>query len=258
MGKKYDEYAEIIKQEKIAEQIYSMWIRSAKIANATEAGQFLGVYVKDTGKCLPRPISICEVDKEKEGVRIVYRVTGEETGTKQLSAMQAGEEIHILGPLGNGFPILEHEKAFLIGGGIGIPPMLELAKRLPGENQMILGFQDEVFLAEECAQYGQVYVATQSGRKGVQGTVLDAIREHALEAEVIYACGPTAMLRAIKKYAVANNITCYISLEERMACGIGACLACVCRSGRKDAYTNVRNKRVCKEGPVFLATEVEL
>ena len=258
MGKKYDECAEIVKQEKIAEQIYSMWIRSAKIANETKAGQFLSVYTKDTGKCLPRPISICEVDKEKESVRIVYRVTGEDTGTKQLSAMQAGEELHILGPLGNGFPILENKKAFLIGGGIGIPPMLELAKQLHGENQMILGFRDEVFLAEECSQYGKVYIATQGGSEGVQGTVLDAIREHALEAQVIYACGPTPMLRAIKQYAADNGIKCYLSLEERMACGIGACLACVCQSVKKDAHTNVRNKRVCKEGPVFLATEVEL
>ena len=258
MGKKYDEWAKIIKQEKIAEEVYSMWIHSASIANVTKAGQFLSVYTKDTGKCLPRPISICEVDMRRESVRIVYRVTGEDTGTKQFSSMQAGDKIHILGPLGNGFPILSNKRAFLIGGGIGIPPMLELSKQLDGENQIILGFRDEVFLADECNQYGKVYIATQDGNQGVKGTVLDAIRENSLEAEVIYACGPTPMLRAIKEYASNNNIECYISLEEKMACGIGACLACVCQSKEKDAHTNVHNKRVCKEGPVFLATEVEL
>lgn len=258
MSKKYDEMAEVLSQESIAKDIYSMWIKTTSIASVTQAGQFISVYTKDTGKCLPRPISICEVDIQNKCVRIVYRVTGEHTGTKQFSQMQAGEKIHILGPLGNGFSLLQNKKAFLIGGGIGVPPMLELAKHLNGKNQFVLGFRDEAFLAEECSQYGKVYIATEDGSQGTKGTVLTAIQENKLEADVIYACGPTPMLRAIQKYAVANQIECYLSLEEKMACGIGACLACVCKSKEKDAHTNVHNKRVCKEGPVFLATEVEL
>ena len=169
----------------------------------------------------------------------------------------SGDEIEILGPLGNGFPLKE-KKAFLIGGGIGIPPMLELAKQLDAEKQIVVGYRDELFLTEELSENGEVYVATEDGSAGTKGNVLDAIRENGLTADIIYACGPTPMLRALKTYAEENNIECYISMEERMACGIGACLACVCKSKEKDHHTNVHNKRICKDGPVFLATEVDL
>ena len=162
-----------------------------------------------------------------------------------------------MGPLGNGFPKKE-KKAFLIGGGIGIPPMLELAKELDCEKQMVLGYRDELFLNDEFKPYGTVTIATEDGSAGTKGNVLDAIRKNGLTADIIYACGPTPMLRAIKQYAAEHDIECYISMEERMACGIGACLACVCQSKDKDAHSNVNNKRICKEGPVFLAEEVEI
>ena len=116
----------------------------------------------------------------------------------------------------------------------------------------------EYFLKEEFEQAGELYISTEDGSVGTKGNVMDAIRENALEADMIYACGPTPMLRAIKQYAEENGIECYISLEERMACGIGACLACVCKSREKDAHSNVNNKRICKDGPVFLSTEVEI
>ena len=145
-----------------------------------------------------------------------------------------------------------------MGGGIGIPPMLETAKQLDAEKIMVLGYRDELFLNKEFEAYGDVYVATEDGSAGTKGNVMDAIRENGLKADMIYACGPTPMLRAIKQYAEEQGIECYISLEERMACGIGACLACVCRSKEKDAHSNVNNKRICKDGPVFLATEVEI
>ena len=163
-----------------------------------------------------------------------------------------------MGPLGNGFP-LKGKKAFLIGGGIGIPPILELAKQLNCEKQIVLGYRNsDMFLLDEFKKQGEVYIATEDGSVGTKGNVLDAIRENALDAEVIYACGPTPMLRALKNYAAENNIECWISMEEKMACGIGACLACVCKSKEVDGHTNVHNKRVCKDGPVFLAEEVEL
>ena len=163
-----------------------------------------------------------------------------------------------MGPLGNGFP-LKGKKAFLIGGGIGIPPILELAKQLNCEKQIVLGYRNsDMFLLDEFKKQGEVYIATEDGSVGTKGNVLDAIRENALDAEVIYACGPTPMLRALKNYAAENNIECWICMEEKMACGIGACLACVCKSKEVDGHTNVHNKRVCKEGPVFLAEEVEL
>ena len=114
------------------------------------------------------------------------------------------------------------------------------------------------FYIVEFEQNGELYISTEDGSVGTTGNVMDAIRENALEADMIYACGPTPMLRAIKQYAEENGIECYISLEERMACGIGACLACVCKSKEKDAHSNVNNKRICKDGPVFLSTEVEI
>ena len=137
---------------------------------------------------------------------------------------------------------------------------LELAKQMKCEKkQIIAGYRDcHTFLREEFEAAGTLYIATEDGSVGTKGNVMDAIRENALEADVIYACGPTPMLRAIKKYAEENGIECYISLEERMACGIGACLACVCKSREKDAHSNVNNKRICKDGPVFLSTEVEI
>ena len=254
MAEKFDEMAVIIRQEKIGTGIYSMWIRTEQVAEHAKAGQFVSVYCNDGSRLLPRPISICEINKEEKTLRLVYRVAGK--GTGEFSAMKAGETLHIVGPLGNGFPKKE-KKAFLIGGGIGIPPMLQLAKELDCEKQIVLGYRDELFLLDEFQKQGEVYLATEDGSAGTKGNVLDAIRANALTADMIYACGPTPMLRALKTYAAENGIECWISMEERMACGIGACLACVCKSKEKDAHSNVNNKRICKEGPVFLAEEVE-
>ena len=247
--------AKVVSQEALAADIYSMWIEAPEIAAAAKPGQFFSVYTKDAGRLLPRPISICETDKGRGRLRIVYRVAG--AGTAEFSGYRAGDDIAVMGPLGNGFP-LKSKKAFLIGGGIGIPPMLELSKNLECEKQIVLGYRDELFLNREFEPFGRVYVATEDGSAGTKGNVLDAIRENGLTADVIYACGPTPMLRALKAYAQERKIECWISLEERMACGIGACLACVCRSTDVDEHSHVHNKRICKDGPVFSAQEVEL
>ena len=251
---KFEETAISIRQEEIADDIYSMWLRTDEIAAHAKAGQFVSVYCNEGSRLLPRPISICEIDKKDGAIRLVYRVAGK--GTEEFSHMRTGMQLKVVGPLGNGFP-LKHQKAFLIGGGIGIPPMLELAKTLDCEKNIVLGFRDELFLLEDFQGKGQIYIATEDGSAGTEGNVLDAIRENGLTADIIYACGPTPMLRALKEYAAKNQMECWISMEERMACGIGACLACVCKSKEKDAHTNVKNKRICKEGPVFRAEEVE-
>ena len=245
MTTKKKEQAKVVSQEQLADGIFSMWIQT-EAAGSARPGQFISMYTNDGSKLLPRPISICEIDKEGGKLRVVYRVTGEKTGTEEFSQMKAGDTIPVIGPLGNGFPFekAEGKKVFLMGGGIGVPPILELAK--------------QTFLKEEFEQAGELYISTEDGSVGTKGNVMDAIRENALEADMIYACGPTPMLRAIKQYAETNGIECYISLEERMACGIGACLACVCKSKEKDAHSNVHNKRICKDGPVFLSTEVEI
>lgn len=256
MTEKFREQAAVIKQEEIAPEIYSLWIKTDKIAAHAKPGQFISIYCDDASRLLPRPISICEIDRADGALRLVYRIAGK--GTAEFSKKQTGDFLTVLGPLGNGFP-MKQKKAFLIGGGIGVPPMLELAKQLNCEKQIILGYRNSsMFLLEEFGCQGSVYVATEDGSRGTKGNVLDAIRENGLDAEVIYACGPTPMLRAIKAYAAEHGIECWISLEEKMACGIGACLACVCQSKEVDHHTNVHNKRICKEGPVFLAEEVEL
>lgn len=251
------EIAKVISQECIGTGVYSMWIKT-EAAETAVAGQFISVYCKDKTKLLPRPISICQVNKKEGSLRIVYRVVG--GGTTEMSGYKAGDNVEIIGPLGNGFMQREGKKAILIGGGIGIPPMVQLAEELKdkAEVQLVAGYRDELFLIEEMEERGTLYIATEDGSAGTKGTVINAIKEQAVEGDVIYACGPTPMLRAIKEYALANNIECQISLEERMACGIGACLACVCKSKEKDHHTNVNNKRICKDGPVFLAEEVEL
>lgn len=251
------ELAKVISQECIGTGVYSMWIET-KAAQTAVAGQFVSVYCKDKTKLLPRPISICQIDKEKGRLRIVYRVVG--GGTEEMSSYSAGDDISLIGPLGNGFMQREGKKAILIGGGIGIPPMVGLAEALKdkAEVSVVAGYRDELFLTKELENAGKLYIATEDESTGTKGTVIDAIKEQSVEGDVIYACGPTPMLKAIKEYALANNIECQLSLEERMACGIGACLACVCQSKDKDAHSNVNNKRICKDGPVFLAEEVEL
>lgn len=258
---KKKENAAVISQENIAQDIYSMWIE-AEAAQTAKPGQFISMYTSDGSKLLPRPISICEIDRENRRLRVVYRVTGKDTGTEQFSKLEAGHTLPVIGPLGNGFPVekAKGKKVFLMGGGIGVPPILELAKQMDCEKkQIIVGYRDsQTFLKEEFEQNGEVYISTEDGSVGTKGNVMDAVREKALEADIIYACGPTPMLRAIKAYAEEKGIQCYLSLEERMACGIGACLGCVCRSKEKDRHTNVFNKRICKDGPVFLSTEVEI
>ena len=254
------ENAVVVSQEQLAEGIFSMWLRTEASQSAVP-GQFISMYTNDGTKLLPRPISICEINKAEGTLRVVYRVTGEKTGTKEFSMAKAGDIIPVIGPLGNGFPLEKGEgkKAFLMGGGIGVPPILELAKQLNCEKQIVVGYRDEhTFLREQFEENGDVYISTEDGSVGTKGNVMDAIRENGLNADIIYACGPTPMLRAIKNYAEEHGIECYISLEERMACGIGACLACVCKSREKDHHTNVNNKRICKDGPVFLSTEVEI
>lgn len=248
----------VISQDCIAKDIYSLWLKTDKIAAQARPGQFVSVYCNDGGHLLPRPISLCEINQEKGTLRLVYRVVGK--GTEMFAALKAGDSVEVLGPLGNGFPMEEAEgkRVFLIGGGIGVPPMLETAKQLKGEPVLVMGYRDELFLTDEMKKAGELVIATEDGSAGTKGNVLDAIRENDLKADMIFACGPKPMLRALKAYGLENNIPCYVSMEERMACGVGACLGCVCQSTEVDEHSQVKNKRVCKDGPVFLSTEVEL
>lgn len=250
--------AVVISQREIAPDIYDMWLETA-LAREAGPGQFLGIYPKDKSTLLPRPISICEINEQIGALRLVYRVAG--AGTREFCGYEAGDSVSVLGVLGNGFPLEQGtgKKVFLMGGGIGVPPILELAKRLEGDKQIILGYRDQkLFLKDDLKQNGRVYVATEDGTVGTRGNVMDAIRENGLEAEVIFACGPMPMLRAIKAYAAKKGIPAYISLEEHMACGVGACLGCVVKTKNLDSHSHVHNARICTEGPVFLADDVEI
>lgn len=254
----------IIKKIKLADDVFSFTFYAPKVAQASKPGQFLNVYIDDESRILPRPISICAADDTT--VRIVFRTVGE--GTAKLSELEEGDMVRLLGPLGNGY-VLRAERAVLFGGGIGIPPMLELAKRLYEsgvEVDVCLGYRDSrTFLSEEFKQYATVHIATDDGSTGFKGNVVELCRSllsgHKLSDDgkiAFYACGPKPMLRGVVELATEKGFVCQVSLEERMACGIGACLACVCKSGDKDEHTNVNNKRVCKDGPVFYADEIEI
>ncbi|MBD5486125.1 MAG: dihydroorotate dehydrogenase electron transfer subunit [Lachnospiraceae bacterium] len=248
----------VVSQKQIAEQIYDLWLE-AELAQDAHAGQFVAVYPHNAATLLPRPISICEVNREQGRLRLVYRIAGK--GTEEFSTYGSGDTLEILGVLGNGFPIeaAKGKRVFLIGGGIGIPPMLELAKELEAEKHILLGYRNQdLFLQDDLGEYGQVYIATEDGSVGVQGNVMDIIRVNELHADLIMACGPMPMLRAIKKYAAEQGIDAYISLEERMACGVGACLGCVCKTKEIDHHSHVNNARICTDGPVFEAREVEI
>lgn len=256
---KITEFAVLTEKEELAEGIFSMWI-STKAAETAVPGQFVSLYCRDQSRLLPRPISICEIDKNQGALHLVYRVVGK--GTDEFSHYQVGEQIKLVGPLGNGFS-LEGERPVVIGGGIGVPPMLQLSKELHNklnvEPTIILGYRNrDLFLKESFDYHGNVHIATDDGSVGVHGTVVDLMEKQNITGDVIYACGPKPMLAAVKAYAEKNDIKCYVSMEERMACGIGACLGCVCKTKNEDEHSKVHNARICKDGPVFLAEEVEL
>ena len=258
MSQKKKTITKVWQQTEIAPQIFDLWLET-ELAQDARPGQFVGLYPKSGAELLPRPVSICEADKTNNRLRLVYRIAGK--GTKEFSHLKAGGKIAVLGVLGNGFPLgkAEGKKVFLMGGGIGIPPMLELAKAMDEKKQILLGYRNkDLFLEEDLEKYGDVYVATEDGSVGTKGTVMDIIKAYSLQADMIMACGPMPMLRAIKEYAAKQGMDAYISLEERMACGVGACLGCVCKTTEEDAHSHVHNARICTEGPVFEAGEVAI
>lgn len=251
--------AKVISQERLSDDIYRLTLDIG--ASEARPGQFLNLYVNDGAHILPRPISVCDV--REEGIVLVYRLLG--SGTKSFSKLKPGDHINVLGPLGNGFPLDDlkgGERILAVGGGIGIPPMLYLGsqlKKLGLSVEAVLGYRDEGFLEEDFERLDiPVHKASDTGNTGIRGTVIDAIISSHIGCDIIFACGPIPMLRAIRDYASANNIRAYVSLEERMACGIGACLGCVCRTVDIDEHSGVHNRRVCADGPVFDVREVSL
>jgi dihydroorotate dehydrogenase electron transfer subunit len=240
----------IVDHQPIGKDVYEMWIEDKKMAMLAQVGQFVTLYCRNGSRLLPRPISICEINKQKGLLRLVYRIFGE--GTREIATYKAGEFVEVMGPLGFGFVMRHHQVSVIVGGGIGIPPLLELCKQLEGEKHIFLGYREDPFLVDEFKPYGEVYVATEDGSLGHKGNVMTLIKEKNLDVDQVYACGPKGMLKALQDFVLAEEIPAQFSVEEKMACGIGACLGCTCET--KDATK--KNKRVCKDGPVFLAEEV--
>lgn len=261
MSYRKKETTTVVSQEMISEGIFDLRVKTAAASDCVP-GQFVGIFPPSDAHILMRPISICDADPDGQILRMVYRIAGE--GTKGISKLKAGDEVKLLSVLGNGFPLetAKDKKVAVFGGGIGIPPMLYTSEKLQGiskETEIYLGYRNsDTFLADEFKPCGTVNIVSEDGSIGYKGNVLDAIRERNYRPEVIYACGPMPMLRAIKIFAEETGALAYISLEERMACGVGACLGCVCKTVHKDAHSHVNNTRICTEGPVFDAREVEI
>ncbi|MDF9555954.1 dihydroorotate oxidase B electron transfer subunit [Bacillus tropicus] len=251
----------VVNQKEIAKNIYELVLQGTLVQQMNEPGQFVHIKVAEgIAPLLRRPISICNVDQEQNEFTMLYRAEGQ--GTKTLATRKQGEMVDVLGPLGHGFPVEEAEAgqtALLVGGGIGVPPLYELSQRLVAKGVRvihILGFQtkDVVFYEEKFAELGDTYVATVDGTHGTKGFVTDVIDHYGIDFDILYSCGPLAMLRALEgRY---KEKKAYISLEERMGCGIGACFACVCHL--QEDPSGHSYKKVCSDGPVFPIGEVVL
>ena len=236
----------ILSNEPLTPAVYRM-VLEGDTQYITHSGQFINIEL--TGKYLRRPISVADYDDKT--VTIIYKVVG--SGTEQMRGMAQGEKLDILTGLGNGFSTdNDAKRPLLVGGGVGVPPMYNLCKRLLSEGKcptVIIGFNTkaELFYEEEFKALGvDVVVATADGSAGVKGFVTDAIREAKVEFDYLYTCGPLPMLKALYD---ATDVPAEFSFEERMGCGFGACMGCSCK-------TKYGNKRICKDGPVLKREEI--
>lgn len=255
------EQCKVISQIKLAENIYELTLQGELVHEMKEPGQFVHLKISEGyDPMLRRPISIAEISPDQSQFKMIYRAEGR--GTTLLSEKRPGDYADVLGPLGNGFPISEAgrgDTALLVGGGIGVPPLYELSKKLVNRGVKVihvLGFQaaDAVFYEEKFALLGETYLATADGSAGTKGFVTDVINGLNIDFDVLYSCGPTPMLKALEHQFPHKKV--FLSLEERMGCGIGACFACVCHTG--DDPEGYSYKKVCSDGPVFKAGEVVL
>ena len=238
----------LIKNEQIADGIFDWTVENDTIPPLAKCGQFANIKVP--GRTLRRPISIC--DATENTLRFVFQVKGE--GTRVMSEMKTGDEVEILAPLGNGFKLEENKRYCFVGGGIGVPPLLYSAKNT--ENPMVItGFRnkDLVILQDDFKSIGaELYLATDDGSAGIHGFVTDVLSEHLGEIDEVCACGPIPMLKAVTAVC-RGKVKCQVSLEERMGCGIGACLVCACKTKTENGEAMTQ---VCRRGPVYDSEEV--
>lgn len=245
--KAYDsKICRLIQTEKLTADVYDFTVECPGLAEQASPGQF--AQIRLPGHVLRRPISICGINRERNALRFVFQIRGK--GTAELAEFRVGDEIEILAPLGRGFPVNPGRKTLLIGGGIGVPPLLGAAAELRENAVAVLGFRNRgsVILKKDFEAVGsRVEIATDDGSYGFHGLVTELAAKE--EFETVFACGPMPMLRAVREIAKKRGVPCFLSLEERMACGIGACLGCAVAlldEGGKQYYGHV-----CKDGPVF-------
>ena len=245
---KYDsKTCKLLSVRALTKDVFDFVLEAPELAALANPGQF--AQIRLPGHTLRRPISVCGIDKQAGTLRFVFQIRGE--GTAELAQFQPGSQIEILAPLGNGFPVDPTRRTLLVGGGIGVPPLLGVAAQLGEKAIAVLGFRnkDAVILEEDFPKVGaKTFIATDDGSYGHHGLVTDLCQDQ--EFDCVMACGPAPMLKAVQALAEERGVPCYISLEERMACGVGACLGCAIQ------MADGTMKHVCKDGPVFDAEEV--
>ncbi len=247
----------VTSNDMIAKDIYRLCLFCKNGFKDAPCGGFVNLYTDDNSLLLPRPISICE--SENDSLTLIFKVVGK--GTELFSRLKIGDNVRVSSPLGNGFDtafLKEGAAALLAGGGVGIPPMLNLAKKLMQQHVKtiaVLGFRDEPFLVDEFKKAkADVHICTDTGSHGFKGNVVELIKKENLTADGAFACGPKIMLKFFSEYTKEQGIPTFISMEERMGCGFGACVGCAIDLKMSDGA--VVRKKVCRDGPVFRASEV--
>lgn len=266
--------ARVLRNKKIGDMVYQMTLQCPDGAMDAEPGQFVNVYLQDKSLLLPRPISICFTEEDR--LTLVYKVIGK--GTLALSSYGQGDTLRISTALGQGYrldsifqaldkkPSGRERVIALVGGGLGVPPMIGLAQSIRGHLEInkgiqliaILGFAEEPFLMDELNSLcDQVFLATENGNSGFRGNVLQMMELEEIIADYYLACGPKPMLKALASFCEKQDAPIQVSLEERMGCGYGACVGCTCKTKETEAgEIKVTQKKVCKDGPVFFGNEV--
>lgn len=251
------EQLQVLGQKKLAPKVYELQLKGEMLGEIATPGQFLHLKAPQKDLLLRRPISISSYDLVEKTATLIYRVEGK--GTELFTALEKGDTLDALGPLGHGFPVHDlkaGETIFLIGGGIGIPPLYEIAlesQKLGINVVSILGFatKEAIFYEEEFKKLGELHLTTDDGSYGVKGNVLDVVKTLSVTPDAVYACGPNGLLKAVDTL-FETHPRAYLSLESRMACGIGACYGCVVQEKQNPE----KSKKVCDEGPVFPTGEV--
>ncbi|WP_175614801.1 dihydroorotate dehydrogenase electron transfer subunit [Piscibacillus halophilus] len=247
---------EVKSNKLIASDTFEIVLQGNVVQQISRPGQFVHIKIGEgSTHMLRRPFSIADYNIKANQLTIIYKLIGD--GTEWLSHRRTGENLNVLGPLGNGFEVegIKDEHILVIGGGVGVPPLYNLVKQLSTQNHVtaILGYQskDAIFYEQKFSRFADTFIATNDGSYGYKGFVTDVIDQMGVKFDQYYACGPLGMLGAVQQRLI--DVDGYLSIEERMGCGVGACFACVCPAFNEKGYV-----KICQDGPVFHSKEVTL